>query len=665
MLMSLLALPVTVDRTRKIADQCVAAFLKESALLHQYGSHGTDEVLPQTASGSYRNESNPVCPSKDTKNQHSGEPPLFLEPDGLSKSLPLMNNPTLLSNSLAKGQSLYPRPAADTSIDDSGRDLLTSRSSKQSTRRLQPKDIFNTLEQELASCLNDCDCLNASFTINKPQPVRSMSRTLMSHERSQAEDPDANDDSVFELDAKVLLLGDIGENGQWWTGDSRVPSKKQASDDDYASTASDRKVPRFDWTSIYQWYEVILSCGRSWRASCQSLYPDMRTALTTGELEIDRMIGEARYHVQRTFLKYIENLLRRPGRPLKTADDSRFLLILLATPLLYPERAKAFNFELQLRVPSIRQSKLQSEDLIWQERQAKRPKGSATGQHSGIIKRILGLLANLPPQSHQTVMSWFCRVSELHFRDMVELIGGFVSYRLSRQKRSKRTNGHDLTAGLIPEISGPGAGTPAHLHAAIVSSAKQPSKEPNDNGVMYRDDWQIKAAAKVMSLLFSANNYPRSSRFELLRASPGKSLEEVPLTVRHHASRHSQLLPTSFFYNTRLDYVDLIADFETWESRRGKFSFCQYPMFLSIWAKIHILEHDARRQMEIKARDAFFTSILSRKAVSQYLVLRVRRDCLVDDSLRSVSEVVGSGQEDIKKGLRIEFVGEEGVDAGG
>lgn len=75
--------------------------------------------------------------------------------------------------------------------------------------------------------------------------------------------------------------------------------------------------------------------------------------------------------------------------------------------------------------------------------------------------------------------------------------------------------------------------------------------------------------------------------------------------------------------------------------------------------------YDARRQMETKAREAFFNSIVSRKAVSQYLVLRIRRECLVEDSLRSISEVVGTGQEEIKKGLRIEFSDEEGIDAGG
>ena len=37
----------------------------------------------------------------------------------------------------------------------------------------------------------------------------------------------------------------------------------------------------------------------------------------------------------------------------------------------------------------------------------------------------------------------------------------------------------------------------------------------------------------------------------------------------------------------------------------------------------------------------------------------------LNNRLRRISEVVGAGQGDIKKGLKIEFIGEEGVDAGG
>jgi E3 ubiquitin-protein ligase HECTD2 len=169
-----------------------------------------------------------------------------------------------------------------------------------------------------------------------------------------------------------------------------------------------------------------------------------------------------------------------------------------------------------------------------------------------------------------------------------------------------------------------------------------------------------------MALLFSANSYvlPKSNDHEPI--SSQESSFDYPTTGDClGACRHGQILTTSDFYNTLLDYSDLVADFQAWESRQGKFSFCQYPFFLSIWSKINIMEYDARRQMEVKAREAFFNSILGRKAINQYLVLKVRRKCLVEDSLHGVSEVVGSGQEEIKKGLRIEFVGEEGVDAGG
>lgn len=68
--------------------------------------------------------------------------------------------------------------------------------------------------------------------------------------------------------------------------------------------------------------------------------------------------------------------------------------------------------------------------------------------------------------------------------------------------------------------------------------------------------------------------------------------------------------------------------------------------------------------MQNKARDAFFDSIMTRRNIKQYLTLDVHRDCLVDDSLKAVSEVIGSGSEDVKKALRITFRGEEGIDGG-
>jgi E3 ubiquitin-protein ligase HECTD2 len=78
-------------------------------------------------------------------------------------------------------------------------------------------------------------------------------------------------------------------------------------------------------------------------------------------------------------------------------------------------------------------------------------------------------------------------------------------------------------------------------------------------------------------------------------------------------------------------------------------------------SKMNIMEYDARRQMELKAREAFFTTVIQRRAVPSHLLLKVRRECIIEDSLTQIS----SNEMDVKKGLRIEFIGEDGIDAGG
>jgi E3 ubiquitin-protein ligase HECTD2 len=263
-------------------------------------------------------------------------------------------------------------------------------------------------------------------------------------------------------------------------------------------------------------------------------------------------------------------------------------------------------------------------------------------------------------------VGWFARFSESHFQKLTDLVGGFVTYRLTRQHRRNQPVSRDHTAELIPSVGTSGRETSAALHA-VLGVPGQPTKISDDKSipVAYCDDWQIKAAARVMALFFAANVSGIALRNDVTLHDPTEAVSSVSWAPHDRAQRHGQIIPTSDFYNTFLDYSDLIADFEAWEARRVKFTFCQYPFFLSIWAKIQIMEHDTRRQMEVKAREAFFDSITTRKAVNQYLILRVRRECLVEDSLKGVSEVVGTGGGEIKKGLRIEFKGEEGIDAGG
>lgn len=518
--------------------------------------------------------------------------------------------------------------------------------------------IFRPLEDYIVACFASLDGINTSFFVSRsPLPARSASEgaQVTWGDRSKVEPVTGQQASISELDGKTLLLGDFAENGSWWTGGRPQPNRSPRVDHSHdrsvtvQSSITNLKTPMINWAELDEFYQSVIKAGSSWESKWRQLLKgqneDKSMSRHISEYKHDQWqdigadLAEAQLHAQRTLLKATETILKRPGRPLKSPDECRFLLILLANPLLYSSNATE---------PSNQRSFA--------------TKRNGPGQHSGIIKRILGLLANLPNECHYHLVGWFSRFSEGHFRRMVDLVGSFVTYRLTRQHGGKRSDSQDPTEELIPSLAGLGVASSAQLHAALGVTGPSRRADGQAKTVIYGEDWQLRAAAKVMSLLFSANNnrIARRPRFASLTASP-----DVSVAPHRRAHTYSQMLPISDFYNTLLDYSDIIADFEAWESRRGRFSFCQYPFFYSIWAKIHILEYDARRQMEVKAREAFFNSIMGRKAISQYLVLKIRRDCLVEDSLRGVSENVGSGQEDIKKSLKIEFLGEEGVDAGG
>ncbi|KAK9351624.1 hypothetical protein V1523DRAFT_416246 [Lipomyces doorenjongii] len=323
--------------------------------------------------------------------------------------------------------------------------------------------------------------------------------------------------------------------------------------------------------------------------------------------------------LMRLVLKSSEILLKRPGRILASPSDLKFLLIILENPVLYSARSS-----------------------------------SSSGHHSTILKRLFGLISSLNVNCHHYLVNWFARLPTESFRAKVELINSFTTHRLAKYC-SSRSGGAKIET--------------------------------------YGADWRIRAAARTLSLFFAAN-------IQVLK------------------------VPTSSFYNTLVDYIDITHDFDIWEkqgissvvgplSRTPNFSgashttssnpltsqglhnpakttgppssttsspshdnssnsavtpsnfttftFCQYPFYLSMGSKITILEYDARRQMEIKAREAFFSTLNYKRIVQPHLVLKVRRNCIIEDSLRQIS----SNEMELKKGLKIEFIGEDGVDAGG
>lgn len=590
------------------------------------------------------------------------------------------------------------RSPPSASLPDLRQQTIRRHQQGQDTERGMCDSIFRPVEDYIVKSYRTCDTLNNSFLSSRPSaPQRAVSEGTMStpYECIPSSNIPTFQGAIFEVDAKTLLLGDVAENGglclimsferlqlikltAWWSGKTDAElndrqARSTASGEGRAARASS-KSPRIDWVELRQWYQAILTAGRDWRIKLQRFRGrpwSHELWLVDFETRIEAELAESCKHLRKTLFKATEGLLQRPKRPIQTLTDCRFLLLLLENPLLYSGRRR--------NSISIDAAELSDRHATPETKGSTDGKTSSSGRHTsrshtGIIKRLFGLIANLSPENHRHLVTWFARYSTADFRGLVDLVGSFVAHRLLRQRQeSLETQTQDSTSVLVPQISGPGAGTPAQLHAALGNGTKPNGSKVQDGRIMYRDDWQMKAAAKVMSLLFQANNSSAQrhhSRGEnhipdQLWRSARSPVESTARISSLRARKREQLVPISAFYSSLLDYCDLIADFEAWENRQAGFSFCQYPMFLSIWAKIRILEYDARRQMEIKARQAFFSSIISRKAVSQYLVLKVRRECLVEDSLRGVREVVGSGDEDIKKGLRIAFQGEEGVDAGG
>jgi len=206
-----------------------------------------------------------------------------------------------------------------------------------------------------------------------------------------------------------------------------------------------------------------------------------------------------------SLIKTSEVLLRRPGRPLKRKEDLRFLLIILENPGLAVNFFNSFN-------PSPQSSKRKSIDDARTNKSrtavlssspentdatrrsshsfsSPSKEGSSGRQNSvsslpltdpqhtqhSLLKRIYGIISNLPNELHHYLVNWFARLlSPPVFRRKVEMINSFITYRLTK-----------------------------HQKRALLSGPSGASKAQRQ---LYSNDWQIKASARMMALFFAANS---------------------------------------------------------------------------------------------------------------------------------------------------------------
>uniref|UniRef100_A0A8C6TYV2 HECT and RLD domain containing E3 ubiquitin protein ligase 3 n=1 Tax=Neogobius melanostomus TaxID=47308 RepID=A0A8C6TYV2_9GOBI len=125
----------------------------------------------------------------------------------------------------------------------------------------------------------------------------------------------------------------------------------------------------------------------------------------------------------------------------------------------------------------------------------------------------------------------------------------------------------------------------------------------------------------------------------------------------------------SFYIPDITNLVDIQEDYLKWFlSRFPSVNLCAYPFILNARAKTTMLQTDAELQMQMAVSGANLHNVFMlltlepQLARNPYMVLHVRRDHLVSDTLR---ELTMYSDVDLKKPLKVIFDGEEAVDAGG
>lgn len=224
------------------------------------------------------------------------------------------------------------------------------------------KRVFKPLEDYLTTAFTSCDCLNASFVKRRsgsensgskfpddklplPQTSNTQSQTpgpLRGTKEGRSKDIVPVTDRIGEKEAILLQRGRF-------IGKEIIPSR---SEKERHKTKSESKLgvrnPGIDWESVDEFYDMVINVCLDFESENPPI-PGFNDEKAPARNENVGEIGQActqevseeiRDHITRVLLKATENLLKRPGKPLKKPEDVRFLLVVLANPLLYPESAR-------------------------------------------------------------------------------------------------------------------------------------------------------------------------------------------------------------------------------------------------------------------------------------------------------------------------------------
>lgn len=326
-----------------------------------------------------------------------------------------------------------------------------------------------------------------------------------------------------------------------------------------------------------------------------------------------------------------------------------------------------------------------------------------------ILKRVLGIISQAEStMAGNYLASWLLKLPNHDFMSKVDLINLYITFHL--RKYFYFANNPNLA-----RRSSLGS-TDQPQPQGIIRRSESISQPPDDEYFQYsylKDEVEelgspaSHAGGNGVLRLGLIGQRPKSSKGKKndlkvrvhqysqnyhLRTAAGA----LSIFVKANYIRHGEMkIPMHAFYNSLVDYVNIKLDFDSWLSKKKTsyqtadgepalqtvidyihgtdlipfadspsstaFFFCQFPFLITLGGKISILEYEARRQMERKAEEAFINSLDKRVAYDVYFKVKVRREHIVQDSLRCIQ----LNPNNLKKSLRVQFINEPGVDAGG
>ncbi|KAG7693784.1 hypothetical protein KL915_004074 [Ogataea haglerorum] len=376
-------------------------------------------------------------------------------------------------------------------------------------------------------------------------------------------------------------------------------------------------------------------------------------------------------------------LLKHPP-PMKEPSDINWLLILLEIPILSDCLISGIDSCPDSLAPDLKASCYD------------------------VLKHVIGLLSYSEKKITSRLTYWWSRLPHDEFVKKIDFINLYITFQLTRCinyelfnsviqpgsyldvsmsddinfkenlnahfiRPTSKSSDFGLFIGLPLYISSGGRRTDISSSSSFWSGKKEPKEhEVKIRLQQYGGDWHLRTAGRLASFLFIANKKNKkvsdavfyNNLVDYVNVKQDFDAWQFNASTKKHeqstANKDSLQLVVDYLQaETKASYLGLSSPNGT--LRKSSFTFCQFPFLLSLAAKISILEHEAKRTMERKAEEAFIQSLNKKMPFDVYFKVRVRRNFITTDSLRCIK----SHQSDFKKLLRVEFVDEPGIDAGG